>query len=127
MNSEDYNWVLEEDLGEVFNKIYNRTDKRAIFRIENNFTSTPSRSVYVKVIDNSFESAMMYLLKDAKKEDIFSAFIDNEYLKYPIYIPPDRIRSFNKHQFLDNVLETGQYFPDFLKSGKIEISVKIYK
>ena len=65
-------------------------------------------------------------LADRNKDDLFSAYIMNdEELQTPIFIPPRRIKNFDKQDFLNSVYEVVQSNSRFLLSGVLRLKLTI--
>jgi hypothetical protein len=121
-----YNWVLVQDLGQSFNEKENRTEMKAIFRVENNFSSIPNPSIFQFIIDEAFESAMNHFLKGRHPNDVYSVYIEHSDLEKPISIRKERVSDLDKHSFLGHLSAEQISFISSLKFGDLKIRVLIY-
>ena len=120
-------WQLVEDNGEVRHEKFQRTERRAQFKVEHNFNDIKDLKAYEDSIDNAYENAIKPMLRQSNPDDLYSAYIDHPELNPSIFIGYHKVSSFDKKKFLNKLYKIAQSNTSFFLDGVLKVRVAIIK
>ena len=120
-------WELITQNADERNTRFQRTKKSALYKIHHNISDPSELQRFQEEIDRGFEAAIREQIVNADPNHFISIKLDSESLDDPFYLPPRRVRNFNRKDFWNAFDKLAQSKRQFIEDGLINLSVNIYQ
>lgn len=107
-----------------FSKFFKVSHQRQ-FKVEHNLQNFTNLFDIEEEMDSKFEGLVTPVISNASPNDIVFIGIANKDLNYDIFIPPCKVRRFDKQQFLNSIYEVVQSNAKFLLDGLLDVTVSV--
>lgn len=122
-----HRWEMIERNNDVEWDKFGLIQRRAKFIVNHSIHNAYDLKRWKEEIDQGFENAVKDLIVDMPPENVLTIQMTGQGVEEPFYIPPHRIKDFNRQMFWNYFNKLSQSKKEFLVSGVANIKVHIYE